>query len=114
MRTEALARGRRDPVATTDFGAAIPMNFVFAPDGKQLYGSSFYTGVANLFRCDLGDRGEGGPQQHGDGLLPPRSRYPTARSSRFRFTGEGFVPARVEARVTRTSARSPSSATRRS
>jgi hypothetical protein len=28
-------------------------NFVFSPDGKYLYGSSYYTGVSNIFRISL-------------------------------------------------------------
>ena len=37
MRTAALLEGDATPVAATDFGAAIPMNFVFDAEGKALY-----------------------------------------------------------------------------
>ena len=33
-----------------------PQNFTYSADGKFLYGSSYYTGVSNLFRYDLAKR----------------------------------------------------------
>src|SRR5213075_1873288 len=39
--------------ARFDFGSAIPTSFVFTPDGRALYVSSYYTGVSNVFRYDL-------------------------------------------------------------
>ncbi|MBK9967457.1 MAG: hypothetical protein IPP07_22310 [Holophagales bacterium] len=99
MRTEALLAGDATPVATTDFGAAIPMNFVFAPDGKTLTGSSFYTGVANLFRWNPATREKEALSNTETGFFRPLP-MPDGSLLAFRFTGEGFVPARVEARVT--------------
>lgn len=99
MRTDALLAGDATPVATTDFGAAIPMNFVFAPDGKTLIGSSFYTGVANLFRWDPATGEKEALSNTETGFFRPVP-MPDGSLLAFRFTGEGFVPARVEARVT--------------
>ena len=45
------ATRRRWPRSTS--ATAIPSNFVFSPDGRYLYGSSYYTGVSNIFRYDL-------------------------------------------------------------
>ena len=53
VKLETLRKGDATAVAQFDFGAAIPSNFVFTPDGKYLYGSSYYTGVSNIFRYDL-------------------------------------------------------------
>ena len=36
-----------------NFGSSIPSSFVFSPDGRYLFGSSYYTGVSNVFRYDL-------------------------------------------------------------
>ena len=36
-----------------DFGNWSPSNFVFSPDGRYLYGSSYYSGVSNIFRYDF-------------------------------------------------------------
>src|SRR5262249_49866826 len=47
---DATAPGFVDEVS---FGTALPLNFTFSPDGRYLYGSTYYTGVANVFRYDL-------------------------------------------------------------
>ena len=52
-RVDTLRKGDATPVAQFDFGSAIPSNFVFSPDGRHLYGSSYYTGVSNIFRYEL-------------------------------------------------------------
>lgn len=49
LSSEALRRGDTTPVARFDFGTAVPNNFVFSPDGRYLYGSSYHTGVSNIF-----------------------------------------------------------------
>src|SRR6266498_5403336 len=36
-----------------DFGDWPPSNFVFSPDGKYLFGSSYYSVVSNIYRYDL-------------------------------------------------------------
>lgn len=99
MRTEDLLKGEAKAVATTDFGAAIPMNFVFAPDGKTLYGSSFYTGVANLFRWSPATGEKEALSNTETGFFRPMP-LPDGTLYAFRFTGDGFVPAKVEAKVT--------------
>ena len=53
MSTRALAGGDATAVASFDFGSAIPSNFVFSPDGRYLFGSSYYTGVSNVFRFEI-------------------------------------------------------------
>ncbi len=35
------------------FGQSVPESFTFSPDGRYLYGSSYYTGVSNIFRFDV-------------------------------------------------------------
>ena len=96
--TDALLKGEATPIASTDFGAAIPMNFVFAPDGQSLYGSSYYTGVANVFRYTPETGAKEALSNTETGLFRP---IPLAGDSLlvFRYTGEGFVPTRIHARV---------------
>ena len=52
MRVDDLKAGRLEPIAEVEFATSMPLNFVFGPDGRFLYGSSYYTGVSNLFRYD--------------------------------------------------------------
>ena len=97
MKVDALLAGDATPMAKFDFGTAIPSSFVFSPDGKYLYGSSYYTGVSNIFRYDLAsgelealsnaETGFFHPVPHGEDSLIV-----------FRFTGKGFVPSSIEAK----------------
>jgi len=48
-----ILNGDATPKREFDFGPAIPSNFVFSPDGRYLFGSSYYTGVSNIFRYEI-------------------------------------------------------------
>ncbi len=50
-----VPRSKGDATAsrTSTSARSAPVDFVFAPDGRHLYGSSYYTGVSNIFRYDL-------------------------------------------------------------
>ena len=91
---QALARGETTPVAAFDFGPAVPNNFVFAEEGRALYGSSYYTGVSNIFRYDLAKKAVEAVSNAETGLFRP---VPLGDGSLlvFRYSGEGFVPARM-------------------
>ena len=71
FRRADLEAGKVEPIARFDFGKAIPEGFVFTRDGRYLYGSSYFTGVSNIFRFELATRRTRGGQQRGDRLLPP-------------------------------------------
>jgi hypothetical protein len=96
-RIEALASGDAAPLAQFDFGSAIPSNFVFSPDGRYLYGSSYYTGVSNVFRYELSTGKLDAMSNTETGLFRP---LPLGENELvvFRYTGQGFVPARIQAR----------------
>ena len=97
MRTSALMAGDTTSRALFDFGASIPTSFVFSPDGKSLYGSSYYTGVSNIFRYDLTADSMDVVSNAETGFFRP---LPLEGDSLlvFRYSGEGFVPARIEGR----------------
>ena len=92
---QALARGETTPVAAFDFGPAVPNNFVFAEEGRALYGSSYYTGVSNIFRYDLAKKTVEAVSNAETGFFRP---VPLGDGSLlvFRYSGEGFVPARMQ------------------
>src|SRR5205085_7525698 len=50
---EKLRNGDATPLSEFRFGQSVPESYVFSPDGKSLYGSSYYTGVSNIFRYDV-------------------------------------------------------------
>jgi Tol biopolymer transport system component len=96
FRMETLAAGDSASRMLHDFGSAIPTSFVFTPDGKRLLGSSYYTGVSNIFRYDLDADSMDVVTNAETGFFRP---LPAANDSLivFRYGGEGFVPAWVKA-----------------
>ena len=96
LSVEALKKRDATPLATFNFAQSVPNDFTFSADGRYLYGSSYLTGVSNIFRYELAtgaveavsntDTGFFRPVPlGGDGLLV------------FRYTGTGFVPTRITA-----------------
>ena len=84
-----------EPVARFDFGAAVPNGFVFGHDGRTLYGSSYFTGVSNIFSYDIERKKLDAVSNTDTGYFRP---VPLKDGSLivFRYSGEGFVPARIE------------------
>jgi hypothetical protein len=92
-----LLAGRVSPLMRFDFGPSVPSGFVFSPDGRYLYGSSYYTGASNIFRYELATQQLEAVTNTETGLFRP---IPLGNDELivFRYTGEGFVPARIVAR----------------
>jgi len=95
IKLAALAAGDTSSVTLYDFGTAIPTSFAFTPDGRQLYGSSYYTGVSNIYRYDFGTDSMDVVSNAETGLFRP---IPGAGDSLivFRYSGAGFVPAKID------------------
>ena len=93
----ALERKETTPVAKFDFGPAVPNGFVFSADGRSLYGSSYFTGVSNIFLYDLDRLTLDAVTNTDTGFFRP---VPIAGEGLivFRYSGQGFVPARIEPR----------------
>ncbi len=53
MDIPALVAGDTTAETLFDFGDWAPLNFVFSPDGRYLFGSSYYSGVSNVYRYDF-------------------------------------------------------------
>ena len=90
-----LLKGDTTPRARFDFGPSVPSGFVFTPDGAALVGSTYYTGVSNIFRYDLASGEVSALSNAETGFFRP---IPTGSNELvvFRYSGEGFVPARIE------------------
>jgi len=95
--TAALLRGETNPIARFDFGPSVPSGFVFSPDGRSLYGSSYYTGVSNVFRYDLDSRSVSAMSNTDVGFFRP---IPLGNDKLFvfRYSGAGFVPTEITAK----------------
>lgn len=74
-----------------DFGTSVPQNFVFTPDGGYLVGSSYLTGVSNIWRWNFAADSMEVLTNTDTGLFRP---IPISGDSllAFRYSGSGFVP----------------------
>lgn len=85
-------------VQVFDFGHAIPESFTFSPDGERLYGSSYYTGVSNIFRYHIEADSIDVVSNAETGFFRP---VPLAGDSLivFEYTGAGFRPGMIPERA---------------
>ncbi|MCL6741957.1 hypothetical protein LZ518_12540 [Sphingomonas sp. RB56-2] len=83
--------GMLDEVARLDLPPSTPEGFTFAPDGKSLYGTSYYTGVSNVFRFDLSTKQYEVLSNASTGFFRPMLR-PDGQLLVYEYTGEGLNP----------------------
>jgi hypothetical protein len=71
-----------------------PESFVFSRDGRALFGTSYYSGVSNVFRYDRETKALDAVTNAETGLFRP---VPLGGDSLlvFQYTGEGFLPVRI-------------------
>lgn len=95
FRTADLLQGRADHIGQFDFGRAVPESFVFSPDGKYLFGSSYYTGVSNIFRYEVATGDIEAVSNAETGFFQP---IPLTDGSLivFEYTARGFLPVRID------------------
>lgn len=91
IETDEILAGNITPKQSFDFGLAVPEGFVFSPDGKYLFGSSYYTGVSNIFRYELATGDIEAVSNVESGLFRP---IPLQDGSliAFQYSGDGFTP----------------------
>ncbi|HXL19498.1 MAG TPA: hypothetical protein VN961_18435, partial [Streptosporangiaceae bacterium] len=99
LRTDALAKGDTTPLHAFTMGAAVPEGFVFSQDGRYLYGSSYYTGVSNIYRYELSTETLAAVSNAAIGFFRP---LPLDGSQLIvlRYAAKGFVPTLIEAQPT--------------
>lgn len=88
---DALRDRRLEQLSEFSFGQAVPEGFVFSPDGRFLYGSSYFTGVSNIFRCEPATGQTEAVSNAETGVFRP---LPLAdgRLVVQEYTGRGFLP----------------------
>lgn len=90
----------RDGVTTADvetlfdFQYSNPESFVYAPDGQSLYGSSYYSGVSNLYRYDFATRRMVAVTNAETGFFRPVPLDGDSLAA-FVYTDRGFTPVLV-------------------
>jgi hypothetical protein len=95
FKVESLLQGDVTPVKQFDFGQAIPEGFVFSPDGKYLYGSSYYTGISNIFRYELETEEIEAVSNAEAGFFRPLP-LDDGKLLVYRYTGQGFLPTIID------------------
>jgi len=77
-----------------DFDHSVPANFVFSENNRYLYGSSYYTGVSNIFRYDIKIDSMDALSNCETGFFRP---LPMLEDSLvvMRYTGKGFIPVMI-------------------
>jgi hypothetical protein len=95
FRRTDLEAGKVEPIAQFDFGRAIPEGFVFTRDGRYLFGSSYYTGVSNIFRYEIATGELEAVSNAETGFFRP---IPMADGTLIvqEYTGDGFAPTIIE------------------
>ncbi|MEO5844118.1 MAG: hypothetical protein ABIQ33_04695 [Caldimonas sp.] len=93
----SLLAGNTEALSEFRFGQSAPEGFVFTKDGRYLYGSSYYTGVSNIFRYEVATGDVKAVSNAETGYFRP---IPMAdgRLIVFSYTGQGFTPAIIEPR----------------
>ncbi len=94
-RTNELLEGKAESFAEYDFVTSVPEGFVFTADGRYLFGSSFLTGVSNIFRFEIETGDMEAVSNAETGFFRP---IPRADGSLlvFEYTGQGFVPTVID------------------
>ena len=92
---DSLLAGDITPVKQFDFGQGVPEGFVFSPDGKYLYGSSYFTGVSNIFRYELATEDLEAVSNSDTGFFRPLP-LDDGTLMVLRYTGEGFLPTIID------------------
>src|SRR5262245_5325721 len=98
MDVAALLSGDTTHTVLYEFGDWSPSNFVYSPDGRFLFGSSYYSGVSNIYRYDL-ETGVMRPLSNAEtGFFKPVPLTPDSVLV-FAYSGRGFVPALIPNQV---------------
>jgi hypothetical protein len=91
--------GDATPLHTLTMGSAVPEGFVFSPDGRYLFGSSFYTGVSNIYRYELATEKLDAVSNAALGFFRPLA-LDDSQLIVLRYGAKGFVPTQIEAKPT--------------
>ncbi len=86
-----LLQGESEYRVLEEFEDDSPLNFVFSPDGGSLYGTSYFTGVSNVYRHDFSTGMTLVVSNSETGFFRP-SVLPGDSLLVFRYSGEGFTP----------------------
>jgi hypothetical protein len=86
--------GMPEEVARLDLPPSTPEGFTFSPDGKSLYGTSYYTGASNVFRFDIASQQYEVLSNASTGFFRPMLR-PDGQLLVYEYMGQGLNPSLI-------------------
>jgi len=94
MEIEKLLNGDPSQELLFDFEFSTPSNFTFSSDDRYLYGSSYYTGVSNIYRYEFATKTMEVMSNCETGFFRPQQ---VSKDSLivFVYTSKGFLPAMI-------------------
>ena len=97
--TSLLGDAGLEEVSRLSLPPSTPEGFIFTPDGKSLIGTSYYTGVSNVFRFDIAAKKWEVVSNAATGFFRPQPQ-PDGSLLVYEYTGEGLTPSRIMPRPT--------------
>lgn len=94
---QRVLNGDMRPLSEYHFGQSVPESFTFSHDGRYLYGSSYYTGVSNIFRYEVATGAIEAVSNAETGFFRPLP-LTDGRLIVLNYTAAGFVPAIIDPR----------------
>ncbi len=85
-------------VARLSLPPSVPEGFTFAPDGKTMFGTSYYTGASNVFRFDVASGKYDVVSNASTGFFRPVAQ-PDGSLIAYEYRGEGLQPVRFQPQV---------------
>ena len=85
-------------VAKLELPPSVPEGFTFSPDSKTLYGTSYYTGVSNVFRFDVATQKYDVLTNASTGFFRPQIQ-PDGTLIAYEYSGRGLMPVRITPEV---------------
>jgi len=95
FKIDDLLEDNVEPTAEFEFTPAAPEGFVFSSDSKMLYGSSFWTGVSNIYSFEIETGNVEAVSNSDSGLFRP---IPLSDGKLLvsEYTGQGFTPTIID------------------
>ncbi|MES2135527.1 MAG: hypothetical protein V4502_00525 [Pseudomonadota bacterium] len=87
-----------EEVARLSLPPATPEGFTFAPDGKTMYGTSYYTGASNVFKFDVASQKFDAVSNASTGFFRPLAQ-PDGSLIAYEYSGQGLKPVRFQPQV---------------
>jgi len=91
MEVDSIAKGNPAYQVMYDFDYNSPAGFVFSADGKYLYGSTYYSGVSNIYRLEIASKDLVLLSNCQTGCFRPLP-LPGDSLLVFQFSAKGFIP----------------------